>query len=155
MLESLFNKVAGLEHLQWLLSKPVRWTVVVNIWNKVFQNGTSEFFKGCIPQTLLDPFLNTLSHIKQEMQVQVKINATIDQDFWFQLCFENWLVLSSASFYFHHCNRAFNFFAKKLRHGWLTGTKIRLLTLSWRSFLSYRPHSIDLLCISMDWFFMS
>ena len=48
-----------------------------------------KFFKGCIPQTLLDPFLNTLPHIKQEMQVQVKINATIDQDFRFQLCFEN------------------------------------------------------------------
>ena len=28
----------------------------------------------------------------------------------------------------------------------------KLLTLSWRRFLSYRNESIDLLCISMDWF---
>ena len=47
------------------------------IWDKVFKNGPSKIcrrqplsrpyafkvFKGCIPQILLGPFLNTLSHI--------------------------------------------------------------------------------------------
>ena len=43
-----------------------------NIWDKVFKNGPSKtclkqtipfkFFKGCPPQVLLGPFLNTLSH---------------------------------------------------------------------------------------------
>ena len=44
-----------------------------NIWDKVFKNGPSEiclsrpypfkFFKNCIPQIFLGPFLNTLSHM--------------------------------------------------------------------------------------------
>ena len=52
-----------------------------NIWDKVFKNGPSKicgrqplknskgygllikFFKGCLPQILLGPFLNTLSYI--------------------------------------------------------------------------------------------
>ena len=43
------------------------------IWDKVFKNGPCKiclsrpyhfkFFKGCLPQILLDPLLNTLSHI--------------------------------------------------------------------------------------------
>ena len=34
------------------------------IWDKVFKNKPSKkFFKGCLPQILLGPFLNTLSHI--------------------------------------------------------------------------------------------
>ena len=28
-------------------------------WDKVFKNGPSEIFKGCLPQILLGPFLNT------------------------------------------------------------------------------------------------
>ena len=46
------------------------------IWDKVIKNGPSkvcgrqpypypfEFFKGCLPQILLGPFLNTLTHIQ-------------------------------------------------------------------------------------------
>ena len=47
-----------------------------DIWVKVFKNGSSEicgrqhkqtiflkFFKGCLPQILPGPFLNTLTHI--------------------------------------------------------------------------------------------
>ena len=34
-----------------------------NILNKVFKSGLSKFFKGCLPQDLLSPFLNTLSHL--------------------------------------------------------------------------------------------
>ena len=30
----------------------------LNLWKTAFQ-----FFKGCLPQTLLGPFLNTLSHM--------------------------------------------------------------------------------------------
>ena len=32
-------------------------------WDKVFKSGLSEFFKGCIPQNLHSPLLNTLSQI--------------------------------------------------------------------------------------------
>ena len=31
--------------------------------NKVFENGPSKFFKGCLPENLLSPLLNTLSQI--------------------------------------------------------------------------------------------
>ena len=34
------------------------------IWGKVFKSGISKFFKGYLPQNLLSPVLNTLSHIK-------------------------------------------------------------------------------------------
>ena len=33
------------------------------IWDRVFKNGPSKIFKSCLPQTLLSPFLNALSHI--------------------------------------------------------------------------------------------
>ena len=33
------------------------------IWDKVFKRGLSEFIKGCLPQNLVIPLLNTLSHI--------------------------------------------------------------------------------------------
>ena len=36
------------------------------IWESVFKNGPSKlkkFFKGCLQQLLLGPFLNKLSHI--------------------------------------------------------------------------------------------
>ena len=33
------------------------------IWDKVFKNGLSKFFKGCLPQNLLSPLLHTLSQI--------------------------------------------------------------------------------------------
>ena len=31
--------------------------------DKVFKSGITKFFKGCLPQNLLSPLLNTLSHI--------------------------------------------------------------------------------------------
>ena len=31
------------------------------IWDKVFKSGLSKFFKGCLPQNLLSPLLNTFS----------------------------------------------------------------------------------------------
>ena len=33
------------------------------IRDKLFKNGPSKIFKGCLPQILLGPFLNTLSHV--------------------------------------------------------------------------------------------
>ena len=53
------------------------WTLesLMNLWGKVFKNGPSKIwgrqplpyhfklFKGCLPQILLGPFLNTLSHL--------------------------------------------------------------------------------------------
>ena len=36
----------------------------IHIWDKIFKNGPGKNFKGCLPQILLAPFLNTLSHIK-------------------------------------------------------------------------------------------
>ena len=37
--------------------------VCMCIWDKVFKNGSSKSaFKGCLPQILLGPFLNILSH---------------------------------------------------------------------------------------------
>ena len=36
---------------------------VSTIWDKTFRSGLSKFFKGCLPQNLLSPLLNTLSHI--------------------------------------------------------------------------------------------
>ena len=50
-------------------------SVILYIWVKVFKNGPSktcgrqslknvlQIFKGCLPQILLGPFLNTFSHI--------------------------------------------------------------------------------------------
>ena len=34
------------------------------IWGKVFKSGLSKFFKGCLPQNLLSPLLNTLSRMQ-------------------------------------------------------------------------------------------
>ena len=34
--------------------------VTRNKWDKVFTSGLSKFFKGCLPQNLFSPFLNTL-----------------------------------------------------------------------------------------------
>ena len=69
-----------------ILKNNYKW-LLLYIWDKVFKNGLGKicgrqplknlkeydllkqtiqpfkFFKGCLPQTLLDPFLNTLSHI--------------------------------------------------------------------------------------------
>ena len=33
------------------------------IWDKVFKSGLSKFFKSCLPQNLLSPLLNALSHL--------------------------------------------------------------------------------------------
>ena len=35
-------------------------------WNKVFKIGSNKIFKGCLPQILLGPFLNTFSQILNE-----------------------------------------------------------------------------------------
>ena len=45
-----------------------RWRILKNYglkikWDKVFKNGPSKIFKGCLPQISLGPFLNTLSQI--------------------------------------------------------------------------------------------
>ena len=34
-------------------------------WGEVFKNEPSKIFKGHLPQILLGPFLNTLSHVKR------------------------------------------------------------------------------------------
>ena len=34
-----------------------------NKWDKLFKNGPSQIFKGCLPQILLGPFLNTFSQM--------------------------------------------------------------------------------------------
>ena len=36
---------------------------VAAFWDKVFKSGLCKFFKGCLPQNLLSPLLNTLSHL--------------------------------------------------------------------------------------------
>ena len=44
-----------------------------DIWSKVFKNGPSRiFFKGCLPQILLGPFLNALPtlHVRS-MSIQL------------------------------------------------------------------------------------
>ena len=33
------------------------------VWDKVFKNGPSKNLKGRLPQILVGPFLNTLSHL--------------------------------------------------------------------------------------------
>ena len=40
-------------------------------WYGLFKpdHATLKFFKGCLPQILLDPFLNTLSHITITTQI--------------------------------------------------------------------------------------
>ena len=38
-------------------------TNYTNKWDKIFKSGLSKFFKGCLPQNLLSPLLNTLSQI--------------------------------------------------------------------------------------------
>ena len=54
------------------------------VWDKVFKNGPSKicgrqpsknlkFFKGCLPQILLGPFLNILSHIRDSFQILLLI----------------------------------------------------------------------------------
>ena len=39
------------------------WQKHGSIWGKVFKSGLSNFFKGCLPQSLLSRLLNSLSHI--------------------------------------------------------------------------------------------
>ena len=42
-----------------------------NIWGKVFKNRPYhfKFFKGCLPQILLGPFLNTLPHLRSRIYI--------------------------------------------------------------------------------------
>ena len=35
----------------------------IQYMDKVFKNGLSKFFKDCLPQNVLSPLMNTLSHI--------------------------------------------------------------------------------------------
>ena len=39
------------------------------IWDKLFNNGPNKFLKGCLPQILLGPPLNTLSCLIAENQI--------------------------------------------------------------------------------------
>ena len=75
-------------------------TSLTKIWDKVFKNGPSnicgrqpfknlkgygllsrpyhfKFFKGCLPQILLGPFLNTLSHMTL-LKTDSKTDITTD-----------------------------------------------------------------------------
>ena len=44
------------------------------MWDKVLNSGLSKFFKGCLPQDLLGPLLNTLSHKKQACKLWTNEN---------------------------------------------------------------------------------
>ena len=47
------------------IKKVAEWEKLRNIWVKVFCLGKPyhfKFFKGCLPQILLGPFLNILTH---------------------------------------------------------------------------------------------
>ena len=85
-------------------SRPVRNPSNNSIWDKVFKSGlskfcgrqplknfrgygllkqtiSSKFFKGCLPQNLLSPLLNTLSHItskrkKEHKKADLKLSMT-------------------------------------------------------------------------------
>ena len=78
------------------------------IWVKVFRNGASKicgrqplktfkwsrpyhmkFFKGCLPQILLGPFLNTLTHIEQG-PVKIIIFFFHFIFFFLNFFFKNW-----------------------------------------------------------------
>ena len=43
-------------HIYYIVKRKV-------IWDTVFKKEPSKIFEGCVPQILLGPFLNTLSHI--------------------------------------------------------------------------------------------
>ena len=47
------------------------------IWDKVFKNGPSKIFKGCLPQTLLVLLLNALSHIYLFIHVSTCVSLYI------------------------------------------------------------------------------
>ena len=49
----------------WITYKVFRFHLValIIIWDKAFKNGPSKIFEGCLPQILLDPFLNTFPHL--------------------------------------------------------------------------------------------
>ena len=46
----------------------------LNIWVKVFKNGPSKIFKGCLARMLLGPFLNTLSHIFNHLAAKAALD---------------------------------------------------------------------------------
>ena len=37
---------------------------IIDKWDKVFKSGLSTFFKGCLPQNVLSPLLNTSSQMR-------------------------------------------------------------------------------------------
>ena len=56
-----FSPLFPLSNSNCLLTPAMKTNIV--IWDKVFKRGLSEFIKGCLPQNLVIPLLNTLSHI--------------------------------------------------------------------------------------------
>ena len=52
----------SLEEIKISVSKQ-RKKIWIMIWGEGFKSRLSKFFKGCLPQNLLGPLLNTLSHI--------------------------------------------------------------------------------------------
>ena len=44
------------------------------IWDKVFKNGPCEIFKGCLPQILPAPYLNTLTNFKIRVKNELSIS---------------------------------------------------------------------------------
>ena len=58
-----------------------------NIWHEVFKNGPSmlqrtiTFFKGCLPQNLLGPFLNTFPHTWMENTWKTSFFESLDKNF--------------------------------------------------------------------------
>ena len=63
-------------------------------WDTVFKNGRSKIAKGCLPQILLGPFLNTLSQILMTKYVKFDEKDNILVDGHVQL--KNSLMISNV-----------------------------------------------------------
>ena len=91
-------------------------------WGKVFKNGATKicgrqllspyhlkFFKGCLPQVLLGPFLNALSHIKQLFAYLIWRNYRRQRDHP-RKAMKLWrkpleILILSVNYTFHFCFR--------------------------------------------------
>ena len=80
-----------------------------NIWDKVSKSGLSKFFKGCLPQNLLSPLLNTLSHLN----VRSKGGSRKPVTFKMKFC-DNSLCLQAIEDYV----RCYFFCEPKREHMW-------------------------------------
>ena len=84
----------------------------ISIWDKVFKNGPSKicgrqplsFFKGCLPQILLGPFLNTLSHFIPPLYSLAYSLLTLN------------LLLPTEIIKFLQTKQAFTYFKLKLQY---------------------------------------